>query len=517
MVKKAKPKSKNKKNRKTAGNKKQSKSRKAKAGGKTTRGKKQSKKQTKAAKRVKKAKAVKTAQKKVSRKSKTKSVKPKARTSKETRPRKSRQKETAQKKVAKKATKITRGASRKAKQKKRTTKSKKKQEKGGKKGTKKQKKKLPFEDEEIKIIKLQPPEEEEEAREKKIVLEFDEEEEAEPKVNASASGAMTVQLKKKEEAEKPSQPEVEERRPGPRMRCPECGSTNLRWDYERAELVCMDCGAVIEENIIDLGPEWRAFDAYQKTRRQRTGSPIKYTRPNKGLVTEIDKYNKDIRGSKLSPEVASQMGRIRKWHKRSGIASSIERNLTIAMGDLERISSYLGLPQNIREAAAILYRKAVEKGLIRGRLIESVVAAVIYMICRQYGIPRTLDEISEVSGLSKKEIGRTYRFLKKELYVDVPLTNPIHYVSRFASALGLSGKVQEKAKEILNEAIEKGLISGRGPTGVAAAAVYIASVMLGERRTQKEVAEVAGVTEVTIRNRYRELKRELNIDIEDEE
>jgi len=297
------------------------------------------------------------------------------------------------------------------------------------------------------------------------------------------------------------------------MICPECGSKALVRDYNRAEIVCKKCGYVIDENLIDFGPEWRAFDADQRNKRQRTGAPIKYTKPNKGLVTEIDKYNRDIRGTKLPSRSQSQMYRLRKWHKRSSISSSMERNLTIALSELSRISSSLGLPNNVREAAALLYRKAVEKGLIRGRLIESVVAAVIYTKCRQYGIPRTLDEISEVSGIPKKEIGRTYRFIKKELGVEVPLTNPVYYVARFASELDLSGEVQEKAKEMLNDAIERGLISGRGPTGVAAAAVYIAGVILGERRTQKEVADVAGVTEVTIRNRYRELKRELGIKI----
>ncbi|MBN3037566.1 MAG: transcription initiation factor IIB [Candidatus Diapherotrites archaeon] len=295
--------------------------------------------------------------------------------------------------------------------------------------------------------------------------------------------------------------------------CPECGSKNIKHDYAHAELECKDCGTIIDESIVDAGPEWRAFDSDQKAKRQRTGAPIKYTKPNKGLVTEIDRYNRDIRGSKISPQSQAQMYRLRKWHKRSSISSSMERNLTIALSELDRIASTLGLPANVREASALLYRKAVEKGLIRGRLIESVVAAVLYTLCRQYGIPRTLDEISEVSGIPKKEIGRTYRFVKKELFVKVPLTNPIHYVPRFASELELSGEVQERAKDILEEAISKGLISGRGPTGVAAAAVYIAGVIMGERRTQKEVADVAGVTEVTIRNRYRELKRELGIKI----
>ncbi|MEM4389990.1 MAG: transcription initiation factor IIB [Candidatus Micrarchaeia archaeon] len=296
-------------------------------------------------------------------------------------------------------------------------------------------------------------------------------------------------------------------------KCPECGNKKLTRDYERGELVCNECGLIVAENILDTGPEWRAFDAEQREKRVRGGAPIKYMRPNKGLVTEIDQYNRDIRGAKIPSKKQAQLFRMRKWHKRASIASSMERNLAIALSELDRIASYLGLPENIRESAALLYRKCVEKDLIRGRLIENVVAAVLYAVCRDYGIPRTLDEIAEQSGIEKKEIGRTYRFIAHELGLRVPLTDPTHYVPRFSTALKLSGEVQEKAIELLKKAIAKGLISGRGPTGVAAAAVYIASAMLGERRTQKEVAEVANVTEVTIRNRYRELKKELGLKI----
>src|SRR3989344_2237946 len=295
-------------------------------------------------------------------------------------------------------------------------------------------------------------------------------------------------------------------------KCPDCTSTQFKKDYARAEIVCAKCGLVIDEQIIDSGPEWRAFDSDQRDKRARTGAPIRYTRPNKGLATEIDQYNKDVRGVKISAQSRAQMYRLRKWHKRTSISSSMERNLAIALSELDRVASMLGLPGNIREASALLYRRAVEKGLIRGRLIESVVAAVLYTICRQYGVPRTLDEISEVSGINKKEIGRTYRFLKHDLGINMPLTNPTHYIPRFASELGLSGHVQERARAILENAIDKGLISGRGPTGVAAAAVYIAGVLMNERKTQKEVADVAGVTEVTIRNRYRELKEQLKLD-----
>jgi len=296
-------------------------------------------------------------------------------------------------------------------------------------------------------------------------------------------------------------------------KCPECNSKRIIRDYEKGELLCASCGLIIAENIHDMGPEWRAFDAEQKEKKARGGAPIKYMRPNKGLVTEIDQYNRDIRGGKISPKKQAQLYRMRKWHKRISIATSMERNLVIALAVLDRVASALGLPENIKESAALLYRKAVKEELIRGRLIESVVAAVIYAICRLQGIPRTLDEIARASGIEKKEIGRAYRFLKSELKIDVPLTDPAQYVPKFATALRLGSEVQQEAVKLIKKALRKGLISGRGPTGVAAAALYIASAMHGEKKTQKEVADVAGVTEVTIRNRYRELKKELGLKV----
>ena len=296
-------------------------------------------------------------------------------------------------------------------------------------------------------------------------------------------------------------------------KCPDCGSKRLMKAADRGEIVCKDCGLVVEDNIIQEGPEWRAFDAEQRNSRARTGAPLKYMSPNKGLVTEIDQYNRDIRGGKIAPSQQAQLYRMRKWHKRASISNSIERNLAIALTELNRVASHLGLPENIREASALLYRKCVEKGLIRGRQIESVVSAVIYAICRQYGVPRTLDEIAKVAEIPKKEIGRTYRLITQALGLKVPLTNPQFYISRFVTDLKLSGETQKKAIELLERALQKGLISGRGPMGVAAAAVYIASVLTDERRTQKEVADVAGVTEVTIRNRYRELKNALDLKV----
>jgi transcription initiation factor TFIIB len=286
------------------------------------------------------------------------------------------------------------------------------------------------------------------------------------------------------------------------LECPECGSKKIKVDPSKGEAVCMQCGLIVsEDEMIDSGKEWRSFDGDSTEKSARSGSPMKYVKLNKGLVTMIDRRGTDLRY------------RLIKWHKRASISSSMQRNLSIALTEMRRVASYLNIPETLVEAAALLYRKTVKKGLIRGRLIEAVVAAVLYTVCRTYHVPRTLNEMAEASGLTKKEIGRTYRFLVRELNLGVPLTNPIHYIPRFASELNLSGEVQEEGRKILEEAIKKGLISGRGPTGVAAAAVYIAGLLKGERRTQKEVANVAGVTEVTIRNRYRELKKRLNIDV----
>jgi len=295
--------------------------------------------------------------------------------------------------------------------------------------------------------------------------------------------------------------------------CPECGSTHLTRDYARGELVCEDCGLVIDEDFVDHGPEWRAFDSEQREKRSRVGAPLTYTIHDKGLSTVIGWKNRDSYGKSIPTRSRAQLYRLRKWQRRIRVSNATERNLAFALAELDRMASGMGLPRNVRETAAMIYRKAVIKNLIRGRSIEGVSAAALYAACRQCGVPRTLDEIAEASGVSRKEIGRTYRFIARELGLKLMPTSPQDYISRFCSELGLSGDVQSKAIEILKEAADKELTSGRGPTGVAAAAIYIASILCGERRTQREVADVAGVTEVTIRNRYKELAERLDIDI----
>ena len=297
------------------------------------------------------------------------------------------------------------------------------------------------------------------------------------------------------------------------VQCPECGSNHLSKDYSRAELVCRNCGFVLDENMIDQGPEWRAFDSEQREKRARTGAPMSYTIHDKGLSAMIGWKNRDSYGKSIPTRNRAQIYRLRKWARRIRISNATERSLAIAFSELDRMASGMGLPRTVRETAAMIYRKAALKKLVRGRSVEGVITAALYAACRQCHVPRTLDEISNVAHISRKELGRTYRYVSRELGLRLLPTSPEDYISRFCSELKLSSDVQAKTMEILQEATRRELTSGRGPTGIAAASLYIASVLCGERRTQREVAVVAGVTEVTIRNRYKELAEKLDIGI----
>jgi len=290
--------------------------------------------------------------------------------------------------------------------------------------------------------------------------------------------------------------------------CPECGCKEVIFDHERGEFVCTGCGLVLYEHVVDRGPEWRAFTREEKERRARTGAPLTLTIHDKGLSTLIDWRNKDASGKDLSLSERIHAYKLRKWHMRVRMHTSADRNLVQAMNELERLASLMDLPQTVKESAALLYRIALESGMIRGRSISAMVAAVLYAACRIHGIPRKLDEVARESRISKKELGKYYRLLygilKKTPYA-IPFSDPLNFVKRFGSELNVSGLTIQKAIDILKKAKEKGLTAGKDPTGLAAAALYLAAIVTGERRTQREVAEVARVTEVTIRNRYKEL------------
>ena len=293
--------------------------------------------------------------------------------------------------------------------------------------------------------------------------------------------------------------------------CPVCNSTEKEVDDRKAEVICARCGLVLDENMIDPGQEWRAFDSDQRDKRARTGAPATFAIADKGLATNIDFRNKDARGNVIPEANRAQMYRLRKWNRRMRVSNASERNLAFALSELDRVSSRLGIPRSVREDAAKIYRSAAQKKLIRGRSIEGMVAAALYTACRRNNIPRSLDEMQVASNVSKKQIGRNYRFLAKKLNIKLKPTSPSDYIPRFATQLSLSGEVESKAISIIKKAKDNGLINGKGPIGIAATALYISSILLGERKSQRDIAEIAGVTEVTIRNRYKELANNLGI------
>jgi transcription initiation factor TFIIB len=298
--------------------------------------------------------------------------------------------------------------------------------------------------------------------------------------------------------------------------CPECEDSKAIQDKEHGEVVCKSCGLVLSEDEIDEGPEWRAFDHQEREKKSRVGSPTTKTMHDKGLTTTIDWKDKDAYGKSISSNKRTQMNRLRKWQERIRTKDASERNLQFALSEIDRMASALGLPRQIRETSSVIYRQALDKDLIRGRSIEGVATASLYAACRVEKVPRSLEEVENVSRIDKNEVGRTYRYVSKEIGLELGPVDPKKYVPRFCSELELSQDVQEYANKIIDFTSEKGLLSGKSPTGFAAAAIYAAALLRNEKKTQREVSEVANVTEVTIRNRYQEQIEALKEEMSDE-
>ncbi|MFC7155167.1 transcription initiation factor IIB family protein [Halomarina halobia] len=304
--------------------------------------------------------------------------------------------------------------------------------------------------------------------------------------------------------ERESETEQQAQEPESGRVCAECETGSLVKSDDQGELVCDQCGLIVEGTNIDRGPEWRAFNHSERQSKSRVGAPTTQTMHDKGLTTQIDWKNKDAYGRSISAEKRSQMHRLRKWQERIRTKDAGERNLQFALSEIDRMASALGVPRSVREVASVIYRRALSEDLIRGRSIEGVATSALYAACRKEGIPRSLEEVSEVSRVERKEIGRTYRYISQSLGLEMEPVDPQAYVSRFCSELDLSEEVRAKTNEIIEVTTEKGLLSGKSPTGYAAAAIYAASLLCNEKKTQREVAAVAQVTEVTIRNRYQE-------------
>jgi len=294
-------------------------------------------------------------------------------------------------------------------------------------------------------------------------------------------------------------------------KCPECSSINLTVDEKRGEVICKSCGLILDENVVDTGQEWRDFSG-QASDQRRSGVPSSFAKHDMGTGTEVGTATEVY---SLSGSDRRKYLRLRKWHSRS--STSLERNLKYALVELKRVSSLLNIPPTIEEEAARIYRLAITKGLVRGRSMDSVVVGCVYIASRQFNLPRSLNEVTQKTNTNKRDVGKTYRFVARELGIRLVPSTPVDYIPKFANKLSFSAETQTKAQEILKIAEKSELTSGRGPTGLAAASLYVASLMTGEKRTQREIADVVGVTEVTIRNRYKEMIERLDLEPEIEE
>jgi len=295
-------------------------------------------------------------------------------------------------------------------------------------------------------------------------------------------------------------------------RCPDCNSTKLTFDSTRGEICCGICGLVVEDSYIDQTAEWRAYTKEQHVRRARTGTP-KNLLSYDHYGTLIDYSNKDIFGNSLSPEKASQMFRLRTLQRRAVLQYGTERNLLRALNEIKRISSQLNLTVKVRETAAMIYRKILKTGLVRGRSTEALVSAALYLSCRLHKQPASLEDVADKTRLNKKKLAKNFRLLLKHLDLKMPLASPESSIAKFASVLNFPPKVLTDAQTILSQAKSAKITVGKNPNSLAAAALYIAALQNKIKCPQNEIAKTCQITEVTLRNRYKEFVKVLKLKI----
>lgn len=293
--------------------------------------------------------------------------------------------------------------------------------------------------------------------------------------------------------------------------CTRCGKDLMVTDGSSGERFCTGCGFVIDERLEDPCAEWRAFSKEEYDDRSRTGSPSSLAIHDMGLATVIGYEKTDASGRPLSVLMKSKLGRLRTWDKRSQVHEPVDRNFRQAFGELSKLKDKLGLSEVVVERSAYIYRKAIGRGLVRGRTISGIMAAALYAACRDTGTPRTLTDVANGINIRRNDLARCYRLLLRELDLTMPVTDPIKCVSRIASRANLSEKVKRGALAILKDANSMEISTGKEPMGLAAAALYLSCVMNGDAITQKVISMASGVTEVTIRNRYKGLVKSLGI------
>ena len=299
--------------------------------------------------------------------------------------------------------------------------------------------------------------------------------------------------------------------PKKRPKCPECGSKEWETRRQTGELICTTCGLVIDDHAIDYGAEWRSFTPEEYRNKARTGAPLSQKIADYGLSTTIGSRKSDIQRASSSAERRRLIYRLRKWQRRSTLHGSRDRNLFRALTELRRLASQLHIPNSIVETSAHLYRRLINQRITQGYTIDSMITAALYLACRQHGLPRTLDEIASSSHVTRKDLARAIRHVLRYLGEPIAKARPEDFIPRIATELNISGEVQMTAKRLIERARARGITIGKAPNGLAAAALYLSSLIHQQTQTQRNLSEAAHVTEVTIRNRYKELTRNLDL------
>jgi transcription initiation factor TFIIB len=275
--------------------------------------------------------------------------------------------------------------------------------------------------------------------------------------------------------------------------------TNILTDPESGEVICTSCGSIIDDKAQESQIQWSGFNAEERNSRARTGAPTSLAKHDRGLSTIIGKTNRDASGQQIDTAMRNRIGRWRAWDVRSQ-AHSTDRNFHTAFAQLDMMKSTLGLPESVIEKIAYLYRKIQDRGMVKGRTIKGVLAVASYIACRELEIPRTIKEISNISNVREKEISRIYRKVMVELDLKIPQVDLMKIMAKIANKCSIAEKTKRHALKIMNEIIKNGVSVGKHPMGIAGAVLYMACKNYQEGITQGQIAEVAGVTEVTIRH-----------------
>ncbi len=293
------------------------------------------------------------------------------------------------------------------------------------------------------------------------------------------------------------------------LMCNNCSESRFITDNVTGEIACSSCGCILSEDTEDRSVERRIFS--DKSDSARTGPGTSLKMYDQGLNTIIGTMNKDSVGKPLSTTTAQTFGRLRKWDNRSQTKNSAGKNLRNALQELDKIQSKMGLSDTVIERASLFYRKASEKNIVRGRTVKGMAAACLYASCKDLGHARTLTEIAMHIHIRRKDIASSYRSLFKELGFVVTIADPIKSIGRIASKIRITEKTVRKAIHILDAAQDAGIVAGKNPEVVAAAAIYAACMVTGETKSQTEISIAAGTSTVSLRNRIMDFKTKLEL------